>query len=132
MLLGVDEPLSGSVLTAGSPEIAGINGDVVSSFTSISVLDWDWRMALPFEARTYRSNTIRLIACAVVFCIFAAMVVSLVLMVRGTVFLLLPYLVELSLCLSQSDLVLHHLSLHLLVVCLKCANQMAHLPVNRT
>lgn len=52
MLLGVDEPLSGSALTTGSPETAGTVGEVVSSFTSISVLDWDWRMALPLEART--------------------------------------------------------------------------------
>lgn len=51
MLLGVEEPLSGSVLITGSPEAVGV-GEVVSSFMSISVLDWDWRMALPFEART--------------------------------------------------------------------------------
>lgn len=56
VLLGVEEPLSGSVLTTGSPETAGVEGEVVSSFTSISVLDCDWRMALPFEARTYRGN----------------------------------------------------------------------------
>lgn len=49
-------PLSGSVLTTGSPGMAGVDGEVVSSFTSISVLDWDWRMALPFEARSYRGN----------------------------------------------------------------------------
>lgn len=39
MLLGVEEPLSGSVLTTGSPETASVDGEVVSSFTSISVLD---------------------------------------------------------------------------------------------
>lgn len=50
-LLGVEEPVSGSALTAGSTEAAKV-GEVVSSFTSTSVLDWDWRMALPFEART--------------------------------------------------------------------------------
>lgn len=55
VLLGVEEPLSGSVLMAGSPETVGA-GEVVSSFTSISVLDWDWRMALPFEARICRDN----------------------------------------------------------------------------
>ena len=56
VLLGVEEPLSVSVLTAGSPETAGVEGEVVSSLTSISELDCDWRMALPFEARTYRGN----------------------------------------------------------------------------
>lgn len=39
-LLGVEEPLSGSALVAGSTETAGV-GEVVSSFTSTSVLDWD-------------------------------------------------------------------------------------------
>lgn len=40
VLLGVEEPLSGSALDAGSTETARV-GEVVSSFTSISVLDWD-------------------------------------------------------------------------------------------
>lgn len=39
-------------------------------------------------------------------------------------------LVELCLRLSQPNLVFHHLSLHLLVVGLQRADQVAHLPVD--
>ena len=46
--------------------------------------------------------------------------------------LLLTHLVKFSLCLSQPQLVFHRLSLHLLVVGLQRADQVAHLSVNRT
>ena len=52
VLVGVAESLSDSTFTVTSP-VAGVRGEAVSSFTSSSVLDWDWRIALPFAARTY-------------------------------------------------------------------------------
>lgn len=42
------------------------------------------------------------------------------------------HLAELSLRLPQSDLVFDHLSLHLLVVGLQCADEMTHLSVDGT
>lgn len=42
------------------------------------------------------------------------------------------HLAELSLCLPQSDFVFDHLSLHLLVVGLQCADEMTHLSVDGT
>lgn len=42
------------------------------------------------------------------------------------------HLAELSLGLPQSDLVFDHLSLHLLIVSLQCADEMTHLSVDGT
>ena len=54
--MGVAEPLSLSVLGTVSVATAGVGGEAVSSLTSISVLDCDWRTPLPFAARTYEER----------------------------------------------------------------------------
>lgn len=57
VVLGVTEPLSDSVFTVTSLVGAGVLGEVVSSFTSTSVLDCDWTAALPLAARSYNRPT---------------------------------------------------------------------------
>lgn len=148
MLLGVEEPLSASVFNTGSPETVRVEGEVVSSFTSISVLDWNWRMALPFEERIYRGIICDKLQCDVLLCCASLhtsditcasikvnhqpiIVIFLLLTAKVWLCLLWTYLIEFCLRLSQSNFVFHDLSLHLLVVGLQRAYQMAHLSVNR-
>lgn len=56
MLVGVADPLSGSTFIGTSQEGAGVRGEVVSSLTSSSVLDCEWRIELPFRALAYQAK----------------------------------------------------------------------------